>query len=185
MEKGKKLLLIGAAVSLFALPLTAFAAATQDVSVSAKVHGVTPASFAMNFDAVSFDGDVGSIVPGTYSAAGSPVAQPSYTVTSALNYQMMVSGTDLAASDGTQLNSTRILIVQTSPADGFFEGSTEVTKKAQTLYISNNPEDALTHNLSFTLDLTNDKNYTDNDALSSISGNEQFNSTVTFSLTGL
>lgn len=185
MKKRKKLMMIGAAVGLFSLPLTSFAATNQDVSVRASINGVTPASFTMNFDAVSFDGDVGSIVPGTYSASGSPVDQPSYTVTSALNYQMMVSGTDLVATDGIKLNSTRISIVQTSPANGFFEGTTEVTKSAQTLYISNNPEDAVTHNLSFVLDLTNDSQYTDNAALSSISGEEQFNSTVTFSLTGL
>jgi hypothetical protein len=186
IKKGKKLMIIGAVAGLLALPLSAFAATNQDVNVSASVNGITPASFTTNFDAVSFTGDVGSIASGTYSAAGQPVDQPEYTVTSALNYQMMVTGTDLVASDGTTLNSNRISIIQTDPVNGFFEGSTEVTKDVQTqLYSSSNPEDAVAHTLSFSLDLGNSDSYTDNDTLSSITGNEQFNSTVTFSLTGL
>lgn len=186
MKKFKKsLMALTAAVSIFALPFTVFADASSNVNVNANVNGaLTPSSFALNFDSLSFNGDVGTYTQGTASLGGTPLTTaPQYQVTSELNFDVYVSGTDLQSSSGKKLNSRRIAINQFDPTYANFEGYAQVTHAMSYLYAGYG-ETNQDHLLDIYLDLTNTNNYDDNAVLSQI-GSEQFTSQVTFSYSGI
>lgn len=203
----KRIFSLISALSIMAMPLTALAEGSQNVNVNADINPASPSSFGLNFDGVSFTGDMGSHVTGTTTLAGQPVYNSNYRVQSALNFDVYVSGTNLVSEDGKSLSSRRMTVNQYGYMDQNWEGyydengdyqerlveygnfwdeeaSLQVNNDLTKLYSGSNQDRK--HYLQFNLDLTISNNsYSDNKVLTNLDENTAFSSQVTFTYTGL
>lgn len=188
---GKGLGAIVASCAIISMPLAAFADSSQSVNVNANVNPASPSSFGLNFNGISFNGEVGSNTTGTAYADGQTVDHAKYTVSSSLNYDIYVSGSNLVSETGEELTSRRMTVNQYGPYsyynDPYYyqEASSQINKDLTKLYSGSN-EYNQDHTLRFNLDLTTQNNsYADNGVLINLKENKQFSSQVTFTYTGL
>lgn len=202
----KKLLSIISALSIMTVPVTVMADSTSNVNVNANINGVSPSYFGLNFDGVSFNGEVGSTLTGTTSQSGDLVYDSNYRVQSTLNFDVYVSGTNLVSEGGTSLASRRMAITQYYWFDPYYEeymdengdyqmrviggnfwneqNRLQVNNDLTKLYSGSNQNQ--NHYVQFTLDLTTqNNNYSDNNVLKDLKENTDFSSQVTFTYTGL
>jgi hypothetical protein len=201
----KKLFSLISAVSIMAAPFTVMANSSNNVNVNANINAASPSYFGLNFDGISFNGDVGTSFAGTTTQSGQTVINSSYNVQSALNFDVYVSGTNLVSEDGKSLSSRRMTVNQYGYMNQYWEGyydengnyqerlnwnfynheaSVQVHNDLTKLYNGNNQNQD--HYLQFTLDLTNQNNvYSDNNVLTNLKENTNFSSQVTFTYTGL
>jgi hypothetical protein len=203
----KKLFSLISAVSIMAAPFTVMANSSTNVNVNANINAASPSYFGLNFDGVSFNGDVGTSFTGTTTHAGQTVNNSNYRVQSALNFDVYVSGSNFASEDGKSLSSRRMTVNQYGYMEQYWEGyydengdyqerlvesgnfynheaSIQVNNDLTKLYSGNNQDQ--NHYLQFTLDLTNQNNlYSDNNVLTNLKENTNFSSQVTFTYTGL
>jgi hypothetical protein len=202
----KKLLSLISALSIMTVPFTVMADSSSNVNVNANINGVSPSYFGLNFDGVSFNGEVGSTLTGTTSQSGELVYDSNYRVQSALNFDVYVSGTNLVSGDGTSLASRRMAITQYNWFDAYYEdymdengnnqmritggnfwneeNRLQVNNDLTKLYSGSNQNQ--NHYVQFTLDLTTQNNiYSDNNVLKDLDENTDFSSQVTFTYTGL
>jgi hypothetical protein len=183
---------IVASCAIISMPLAAFADSSQSVNVNANVYPATPSSFGLNFNGITFNGDVGSNTTGTAYVDGQSVDYAKYTVSSTLNFDVYVSGSNLVSETGEELTSRRITVNQYSPPYSYYnnpyyshEASLQVNNDMTKLYSGSNQNNQ-DHTLQFNLDLTTQNNqYADNGVLSNLKDNKQFSSQVTFTYTGL
>jgi hypothetical protein len=180
-----------ASCAIMSMPFAAFADTSQSVNVNANVNPATPSSFGLNFNGITFNGDVGSNTTGTASLDGQYVDYAKYTVSSTLNFDVYVSGSNLVSETGEELTSRRITVNQYSPHNYYnnpyyyHEASSQINNDLTKLYSGSN-EYNQDHTLQFNLDLTTQNNqYADNGVLSNLKENKQFSSQVTFTYTGL
>ena len=178
----KKMLATVFAASLLTLPLTA--SADTNVKVTATID--PSVKIALNFDALDYRGEVGRPYnyPMGYKDGAEVYDTPAYTVSALQYYQLMVSSTDLVSkpTDGSEpltLSSKR------------FEAEVEnystpikLTSSPTVLYSENGSKNNVKRYLNIRLNLE-DNYYEYQDALGGILSQTQFESTMTFSLTGL
>jgi hypothetical protein len=203
----KRIFSLISALSIMAMPLTALAEGSQNVNVNADINPASPSYFGLNFDGVSFTGDMGSHVTGTTTLAGEPVYNSNYRVQSTLNFDVYVSGTNLVSDDGKSLSSRRMNVNQYGYMEEYWEeyydengewqqrlmgtgnfydheASLQVNNDLTKLYSGSSQN--RNHYLQFNLDLTNSNNsYSDNNVLTNLDENTAFSSQVTFTYTGL
>jgi hypothetical protein len=79
-----------ASCAIMSMPFAAFADTSQSVNVNANVNPATPSSFGLNFNGITFNGEVGSNTTGTASLDGQYVDYAKYTVSSTLNFDVYV-----------------------------------------------------------------------------------------------
>jgi hypothetical protein len=186
---------IAVSLAVLTIPLAASADSSQSVNVNASINPATPSSFGLNFNGLNFSGDVGNNVSGSATQDGTGVNIPKYTVSSTLNFDVYVKGTDFVNSNGEQLTSRRLQVTQYQPSPYYsnpddypywnWEGSAQINKELTKLYSGSNQSNQA-HTLQFNLDLTTqNNNYADNSVLTNLKNNQQFSSQVTFTYTGL
>jgi hypothetical protein len=176
--------------AIISMPLAAFADSSQSVNVNADINPASPSSFGLNFNAITFNGEVGNNTTGTAYVDGQNVEYAKYTVSSSLNFDVYVSGSNLVSETGEELTSRRLTVNQYHSYGnynpyGYNEASSQINKDLTKLYSGSN-EYNQDHTLQFNLDLTTQNNsYADNGALINLKENKQFSSQVTFTYTGL
>lgn len=179
-----------ASCAIVSMPLAAFADTSQSVNVNATINPATPSSFGLNFNGITFSGEVGNNTTGSATLDGQNVDYANYTVSSALNFDVYVSGTNLVSETGEELTSRRITVNQYHSYGnydpyGYNEASAQINKDLTKLYSGSN-ENNQVHTLQFNLDLTSQNNqYADNGVLTNLKENKQFSSEITFTYTGL
>jgi hypothetical protein len=190
MKKFRKGLGAIVACAIISMPLAAFADSSQNVNVNADINPASPSSFGLNFNAITFNGEVGNNTTGTAYVDGQHVEYAKYTVSSSLNFDVYVSGSNLVSETGEELTSRRMTVNQYHSYGnynpyGYNEASSQINKDLTKLYSGSN-EYNQDHTLQFNLDLTTQNNsYADNGTLINLKENKQFSSQVTFTYTGL
>jgi len=173
-----------ASCAIVSMPLAAFADTSQSVNVNATINPATPSSFGLNFNGITFSGEVGNNTAGSATMDGENVNYAKYTVSSALNFDVYVSGTELVSETGEKLTSRRMMVNQYH-SYGYHEASAQINKDLTKLY-SGSGEYNQDHTIDFNLDLTTQNNqYADNGVLLNLKENKQFSSEITFTYTGL
>lgn len=180
-----------ASCAIMSMPFAALADTSQSVNVNANVNPATPSTFGLNFNGITFNGEVGSNTTGTASVDGQYVDYAKYTVSSTVNFDVYVSGSNLVSDTGEELTSRRMTVTQYQPYSYYndpyynYEASSQVNNDLTKLYSGSNQNNQ-DHTLQFNLDLTTQNNaFADNGVLTNLKENKQFSSQVTFTYTGL
>lgn len=169
-------LLLAASIPLYAL-------AADEVNILAKIWPKT--GMALNFDSVSFEGDIDQATnAGTFKKGDETVSQATLTVRYKDNYKALISGTDFAdtKSLGKKLKIDRLTVLNNGTPTTVTTTPTEFSSGSSSTGASNaNVE------LKFNLDLSQPEGdkYKDNAILSGLNDTTEFKTKITLSLSGM
>lgn len=176
--------------SIWAFPISSSAVSNKNIKVAADLTPSSPSYFSLNFDGISFTGKTGSgLLSGKPASSEKEIDVAKYTISTDVNFNVYISGTNLKSKDGKELSSERIIINQYSSfTDGNKFGPLEGTirlKKTPTKLYSGSYENGKEHYLLFQLDVDKHNQFNDGDVISNLDGNTLFDSDITLTYIGL